>query len=151
STIQLRHLLESLAELMTKTLKSESAAFFVYSGEHSVISVGTEQYRKLPLKELRQLESFRAPVFAGDPMLDASTHRLLMSYRIAIMVPLWRDNETIGFLCLGEHRTSQYSHRDIRVLHTIAGELVIGIQNALSVQEVRDVNTHLQQRIDAAT
>src|SRR5690606_26533440 len=51
----------------------------------------------------------------------------------------------------GEHRTSRYSQRDLRVLETIAGELVIAIQNALSVQEVRDLNANLQQRIDSAT
>jgi signal transduction histidine kinase len=37
------------------------------------------------------------------------------------------------------------------VLRTIADELVIAIQNALSIQEVKDLNAHLEQRIDAAT
>jgi len=37
------------------------------------------------------------------------------------------------------------------VLETVADELVIAIQNARSVQEVRDLNTHLEQRINSAT
>lgn len=57
----------------------------------------------------------------------------------------------MGLLCFGEHKNSDYAKRDIRVMETITDELSIAIQNALSIQEVKDINATLQQRIDAAT
>lgn len=150
STVHLRQLLRQSAVLISNTLKSEKVAFFVY-GERSVISVGTEKYAKIPAKDLHQLEALQKPTFVDDPSLPQGLRRLLIGYRVSVVVPLRRDDDSIGFLCLGEHRTSQYTRRDLKVLKTIAGELVIGIQNALSVQEVRDLNATLQQRIDAAT
>ena len=66
-------------------------------------------------------------------------------------MPLLRDKSVVGMLCLGDHLTSTYTHRDVRVLETISDELVIAIQNALSVQAVTDLNENLQQRIDSAT
>jgi signal transduction histidine kinase len=66
-------------------------------------------------------------------------------------MPLRQGSKAIGFLCMGEHLNSGYSSRDIRVLQTIADELVIAIQNASSIQEVRELNTNLQQRVESAT
>lgn len=46
---------------------------------------------------------------------------------------------------------SSFTSRDIKLLRTISDELVIAIQNSLSVQEVKDINASLEQRIEAAT
>jgi len=76
---------------------------------------------------------------------------LLMSHKVAVLMPLMSADVVLGYLALGEQRSSGYTNRDIKVLGTISDELIIAIQNALSVQEVKDINIHLQQRIDAAT
>ena len=57
----------------------------------------------------------------------------------------------MGYLFLGEHMRSNYSARDIRVIRSLADELVIAIQNALSVEQIKELNAHLEQRVDAAT
>jgi signal transduction histidine kinase len=78
--------------------------------------------------------------------------RLLISHKVCLVLPLRRgEDEIIGYFLMGDHRSGSYTRRDIRVLETIADELVIAIQNALSVQEVKELNATLQQRIDEAT
>jgi signal transduction histidine kinase len=77
-------------------------------------------------------------------------YRLLTKHRIDLVIPLVRDG-TIGYLFLGSHKTSRYTSRDLKVLRTIADELVIAIENALSIEEVKEVNAaNLKHRIDSA-
>jgi signal transduction histidine kinase len=66
-------------------------------------------------------------------------------------LPLVKEDKIIGYLCLGDHLTSGYTNRDIRALYTISDELVIAIQNALAVHEIRELNATLQQKVNNAT
>jgi signal transduction histidine kinase len=61
------------------------------------------------------------------------------------------SGKALSYLFVGRRRSREYTQRDVRVLETIANELMIAIQNALSVQEVKDINATLQQRVNDAT
>jgi signal transduction histidine kinase len=76
---------------------------------------------------------------------------MLDSHHIALVLPMTKDNIIVGYLFLGDRLNSRYTHRDIQALLTIADELTITIQNALSVQEIRSLNESLQHRVDVAT
>lgn len=52
---------------------------------------------------------------------------------------------------MGEHLSGNYTKRDLNVLSTINNELIIAIQNAVSLHEVWELNATLQQRINVAT
>ena len=154
STTDLKRLLERISEQISLTLKSEQVFFALRTIDGRHVTAGTDHHAKLPAEDARALKTY----FFGGPKIiqastvkDASIRRLLNSHRIEVVMALSREGSIIGFLCLGEHRISAYSRRDLRVLETISDELVIAIQNALSVQEVKDVNAHLEQRIDSAT
>lgn len=150
STTDLKTLLRRVSVLIAKTLKSEQVSFFVYNGEH-LISSGTDKYRQLPLKDIHDLADSGEILRANDPDLNGHLRRVLLSHRLIIAKPIMRDGVAIGLLSLGHHLNSNYTHRDVRILNMISDELVIAIQNALSVQEVKDLNANLEQRIDAAT
>lgn len=77
--------------------------------------------------------------------------RMMVSHRVIIVLPLVRQGVKMGYLFLGDHKRSNYSSRDIRVVRSMADELVIAIQNALSVEQIKELNSHLEQRVDAAT
>lgn len=68
-----------------------------------------------------------------------------------MIMPLYRNATLAGYLCLGEHKSFTYSIRDVRAIQTIADELIIAAQNALAVDEVRQLNDTLEQRISSAT
>jgi len=151
STTDLRNLLKRISDMLSNTFKSEQVLFFVYTDEKGFISSGTDNHSKLPFHDAQELTEFTDIITLDSPNVSHVVRRMMISHKIALVMPLIRDQVLIGYVCLGEHRTSTYSRRDRRVLSTIADELVIAIQNALSVQEVKELNAHLEQRIDAAT
>lgn len=151
STTDLRMLLTRASETIARTFKAEQAFMFVYIGEGRFMTAGTEGHAKLPYADAEALKHLREIVVAADPEVDPAIRRLMASHKTALLMPLYRDNHMIGYVSLGDHRTSTYSRRDRRVLSTTANELVIAIQNALSLQEVKDLNLSLEQRISTAT
>lgn len=157
TSFDLKDLLHNAALEIGTTLKAEQAFFFVqYNHTHSVMA-GTQGYQHVTCDEWKQLgEAIHGneAIVVTDMLSTNGRHSLrkvLQKHGIAILMRLSHEHQTLGYLALGEQRTGGYTNRDIKVLETIADELVIAIQNALSVQEVRDLNVNLQARINDAT
>lgn len=154
-TTNLRGLLERTAYEIGHTLKSEQTFFFVNTANGHYVSAGTENHKQLPKDDADQLVGINnkshGVIVASLREANDPIRRLMLSHRIELILPLIQADETIGYLCLGEHLTSGYTNRDMRVLSTISDELTIAIQNALAVQEIRELNATLQQRISNAT
>lgn len=158
SMADLRGLLRRVAEEIGYTLKADQAFFFVrYSNNMRYVSSGTLEHQLLTSRDVLEFDHYvrekEADVVIRELLVDdrPEVYRLLTRHNIAIAVPLFHKGDILGYIFLGDRRSSSYTNRDIRVLHAISSELIIAIQHALSVQEVKDLNTHLQQRIDAAT
>lgn len=151
STTDLRTLLKRVSAMLAVTFKSEQAFFFLYTKEKGFISSGTDEHNRLPYKDAEELRDLRDIITPDSTHVSRLVRRMLISHKIALVVPLHRDQAVIGYVCLGEHRASIYSSRDRQVLRRVADELTIAIQNALSVQEVKDLNENLQQRVESAT
>lgn len=156
ATTELRVLLTRASLLIAKTLKSSQAFFFVYYDDRH-ISAGTDKHSKLPLKDARWLDTVISSKAKGPIAIenlteaDRDLRRFMLSHDVSVILPLIREDAPVGYLCLGDNLLGSYTNRDIGVLGTIADELVIAVQNALSIQEVRELNATLQQRIDDAT
>lgn len=157
STNDLHSLLKKALEKIALTMKSTDASFVVYTGAERSDQIGMGQYSRISYKDVRWLDGFLSK---GDDepkvlrMLDEDEEllrRMMVSHRIAIILPLVRQGTKMGYLFLGEHKRSNYSARDIRVIRSLADELVIAIQNALSVEQIKELNAHLEQRVDTAT
>ena len=156
TTTDLRTLLKHAAGEIGATLKAKQAFFFVqYNHTHHMIA-GTAHHGSLPQEDVDTLNSYfkeNPPEVVAAEVLDADhpLRRLLVSHKIAVIMPLESGARILGYLALGEQQGSGYTDRDRKTLHTIANSLVIAIQNALSIKEVRDINEHLEQRVHAAT
>jgi signal transduction histidine kinase len=155
-TTDMRNLLERTAYEIGHTLKSEQAFFFINTADEHHISAGTPNHKQLPKADAVQLESAQdmknsSVIIASMLNTDDPVRRLMLSHRIELILPLIQSNAVIGYLCLGDHLTSGYTNRDIKALATISNELIIAIQNALAVEEIRELNATLQQRIANAT
>lgn len=158
STTDLRGLLERIATEIADTLKSDQVFFFLYQDGHAHhhLSSGTSRHSKLPIYDARQLDEFARDNDEGVFLTDTLSgypdiRRLLVSHKISVLVPLKSADKITGYLFLGERRSGNYTKRDLNVLATISSELLIAIQNALSLHEVKELNATLQQRIDVAT
>lgn len=154
-TTDLRGLLERTAAEIARTLKGEQAIFFINTVEDHFVAAGTPGHRHIPKVDVDQFTvavTGKTGVIVASLMEDNDPiKRMMISHRIELALPLVQDNKPIGYLFLGDHLTSNYTNRDIKVLNTISNELIIAIQNALAVQEIREFNITLQQRIANAT
>lgn len=157
STSQLHELLMRASAVIGETFKTEQVSFFIYQANGHPLSIGSKGHMKPTVTDMRTLDAHVAEggyqrLIATDelPARDA-IRRLLIGYRIVQAMPLMQRQHIVGYLLLGEKRSGMYTRQDIRVLKTISDELVIAIQNASSVEEIRSLNANLQQRIDAAT
>jgi signal transduction histidine kinase len=154
-TTDLRNLLEKAAFEIGRTLKSEQVFFFINTSDGHYVSAGTPNHIQLPKSDAAKIGEFSQKVHGLiiTSTLDVSDpiRRLMLSHRIEIILPLDQDNRIIGYLCLGDRLTSDYTNRDIKVVSAVSDELIIAIQNALAVHEIRELNVNLQQRIANAT
>lgn len=155
-TTDLRGLLERASVEIDETLKPEQVHFLIYKKDNRYTTAGTSGRRAITLSESHQIDNYVAA--NGDSiiiteLLDEAegVSQLLQRAGIALSIPLTRGGTVLGYLFLGERRSGDYTTRDIKTLNTITGELAIAVQNALSIQEVKDLNANLQQRIDDAT
>lgn len=154
STNDLRTLLGRTSRLIATTLKTSQAFFFVHLMEDRYMIAGTDRHSRVTPSEFDDVEAAaraRGSVLISQFDKTHPLHRMMVSHRIGLIVPLYKKDAVIGYLCLGRSKRAGYTSRDLRALRSISDELTIAIQNALSVDEVRKLNDTLEQRIDAAT
>lgn len=120
------------------------------------MSAGTEAHTKFAAQEAQllndRLHTSREQFFLEYKMDEHDPiRRLMVSHRLALILPIYYKKQLIGYVCVGKRSKGEYTRLDIAALETIDEELVIAIQNAQSVQEVRELNANLEQRVNAAT
>jgi len=158
-TTDLRDLLQGSANEIATTLKIDQAFFAVLKNDNGVISAGTDKHERMPHSDINKIDDYiqtngskniiKSLLESGDA--DVDLLRMMTSHKIEIIIPLMLSDKRIGYLCLGDKKSSNFNTRDINVLETASDELTVAIQNALAVEEIREFNTTLQQRIANAT
>jgi signal transduction histidine kinase len=136
--------------------------FIVYRDHHpnALVSMGID--KELDSDDLVALDVIIPRVSQGSVLLvdqlrtakshdEKKAYAVLSKRHIALILPLASPDEIIGYFMLGEHMTSMYSRQDMATLNATANELVIAVQNARSIQALRDLNTNLEKRINDAT
>ena len=155
STNDLRLLLERTSQLIAGTVRASQAFFFVNLLEEGhYMSAGTERHSRVTLSEFEGIHVYaghNAPAVISQFDKAHPLHRMMVSHRLGLVMPLHKGDTMIGYLCLGQPRGFGYTNRDLHALKSIADELTIAIQNALSVEEVRKLNGSLEQRVSSAT
>lgn len=156
TTNDLRSLLERSSQLIASTLGSKQVFIFTYVDGGHHMSAGTEAHTRFAPQEAKLLNERLAKT--GDPYFlgykledDDEIRRMMVSHRLELILPLYHKRKILGFVCIGKRQKGEYTGRDVALLETIDEELVIAIQNAQSVHEVRELNANLEQRITSAT
>ncbi|MDK2898860.1 MAG: hypothetical protein PWQ10_47 [Patescibacteria group bacterium] len=156
-TTNIGDLLKSSTNEIAETVKIEQVFFVVLRDEGGFISTGTSHHSRLPASDIKVLGNYTRN--NGNRLLDRRTlsdddnifRRLMISHKIELVLPLVISDKLIGYLCLGDKKSGRFTSRDINVLKTASDELAIAIQNALAVQEIRELNETLQQKVSNAT
>lgn len=158
-TTDLVSLLRNSANEIARTIKLEQAYFVVVHKDNGLITAGTNHHSRLPNNDIARINEYLIDDsnpsvkqgFLSANIVSSEIRRLMVSHKTEIILPLVASECLVGYLCLGYKMSTKFTSRDIYVLKTIADELTIAIQNALAVQEIRDLNDSLQQRIANAT
>ena len=87
---------------------------------------------------------------------EETLKHLLTKNDIAVLAQLGdgsqKSEKEMGHIILGPKKSGNpYSNQDVRIIETIANELVIAIQNALQFEEIQQFNITLQQKVEEAT
>jgi signal transduction histidine kinase len=87
---------------------------------------------------------------------ESGLSELLNVNDIAVVARLGNGSKTgekqLGHIMLGSKKSGNpFDKQDIRMIETIANELVIAIENALHFEEIQQFNVTLQQKVDEAT
>lgn len=154
STNDLRTLLERVGSVIAASLNTHQAFFLAHLPEGRYITAGTEHHAKVLPTEFLESEGYyqeEQVIQVAELEVAHPLRRMMVSHRIGLIMPLYKNEEIVGYLCLGDARKISYTSRDLHALTIIADELAIAMQNALSVEEVRKLNDTLEQRIHFAT
>jgi len=165
TTLDLDQLLTRTTGLIGKELKSDFCiAVLMTPQSHMPRVVGTVK-KQFSHEDVAAAHTWitKHKKYHGRPVAtdfleaDESTlKRLLEKNDIAILVRLGGGSKTadkeLGHLMLGPKKSGNpYSEKDVRVIETIANELLIAIENALRFEEIQLFNKTLQGRIAHAT
>ena len=156
STVAIRDLLERMSQEIKTVSGATQVAFFVYKPGGHYVSAGTDGYLRPTVSDCHMLESYfyrtgKTSVRTRSLHDEAEVRRLLKSYRVDFVMPLIRGTQIIGFLFMGPKAHGAYTPYDIGMVFDIKTELAIAVQNAASLEAVKELNASLQQRIDSAT
>ena len=159
-TTDLRGLLEGSADEIASTLKIEQVFFVTLKQSGRLILAGTDKHSHIPHDDIDKIDDYIVSrgsssivknLLSPDNSIENDMSRLMTSHKVEIIVPLLLSDQRIGYLFLGDKKSSNFNTRDVSILEAASDELTIAIQNALAVQEIREFNETLQQRIANAT
>lgn len=160
STTNLTQLLRRTSREIEQTIKASFVSFVVFRNDGNDVMLGLGgdiTMHKADLEEIIRISEFGdETVLAVNQQLDegaagrGGSHKMIKLLRRQ-HVDLVLRLDDVGLVLIGNRKSSSYSQRDVRTLETIRDELIIAIQNARSVQDVRGLNKTLQLRVDQAT
>lgn len=159
STTSLRILLERAASHIEGAMKVSHSTFVVFRDGKEDTVVSSKSSAQLTKSDRQAITAYVSDKYEVqllqeiDKLAETDSDlknilKLLRRHGVAAILPL---SDKVGYVLLGEQKGSGFAARDVRALNAISDELLIAIQNVRSIQEVRDLNMNLQQRIDAAT
>lgn len=154
-------LLRRSSTMIAKTLGAKQACIAVFESD-KVITVGTKRRDQVAKADIdfikawsKSAENVDKNLIISQPVPETdeavAMSRLLRSYDAKMALLLRLSDGLRGVLFIGERLSGQYIARDFKVLESVADELAIAVQNALSLREVRLLNETLQHRINEAT
>ena len=80
----------------------------------------------------------RAIVHVRDHDADAELHRISLTVKSSVVVPLMRGNLPIGTLHMGSRERGGFSDSQVELLKTFADQAVIAIENARLFNETKE-------------
>ena len=170
STFDLRTVLDTLAESVTRLCEAKNSFIFLRKGDlyhvaarHGFSSQFHEYLEQNPRPPDRGSITGRTALEAkvihvsdvmADPEYTWGAAQQLGGYRTVLGVPLLRDGSPVGVIIVGRTVIQPFTEKQIELVTTFADQAVIAIENARLFDEVqartRDLSESLQQQTATA-
>lgn len=154
SSLELSALIQNALAILREHLHISQAVVYVldegkiYLRESSPKKSSNFHLEKQDLEKLHK--EYKLLVF--EELAEDNIKEIFRQHQIAIFLPLYVKQQTVGFLVLGEKSSGNiYYEQDLMVLQIFAPEFAIALQNAQSYEEIKDFNKTLQEEIKKAT
>ncbi len=151
----LRLLLRQASKYIASNLKADTVFFVI--PERGTFGVFGGKRTRIPAADVDIInqyyqEHYEFPsLLVADVIKADGVRKILGIHQVRMVLPLILQKQPIGYLFIGEHKSRGYTIRDVRVLESVANELAIAVQNSLSVEEIRELNESLKNKVDTAT
>lgn len=151
----LRLLLRQASKYIASNLKADTVFFVI--PERGTFGVFGGKRTRIPAVDVDIInqyyqEHYEFPsLLVADVIKADGVRKILGIHQVRMVLPLILQKQPIGYLFIGEHKSRGYTIRDVRVLESVANELAIAVQNSLSVEEIRELNESLKNKVDTAT
>ena len=158
SNFDVRSLIKEASDYIKRNLKVGFVEFYIHGDilnshfkrnhlldEDYIDILNKFLYKK---KDLVNLEA--------NELIEVSNTNFVLSDEISLLVPLvsYFDGKKnyLGFYLLSQKVSGQtYNSRDLRLIGSVTDVLIIAMQNLLHYEEIRQLNSSLQDKINAAT
>lgn len=158
NTNELEELLNSVARIISETLKLDFCDFYLEAKASIEFHVAGTKPKLFAESSWAEFEkSFDArqqkTYFIDDSIeSDDGMRRMMRLLSVDGIIGMTANQQDVGYLIVGAKRNGDiFSTKDIQLLEIIADEVAIAVQNALRFEEISQFNTTLQKKIEDAT
>lgn len=173
SYLEMPKLVDIIIDVLMKTMRLSRVAVLIndFQNKHYKIqkTIGFDEYngislvkdnflttylevhpQTIALDELKSLIEETPDLNEKDRLGQLYDH--MIHIEAALIIPVVNTKRVISLLVLGNKLSGDpYSVQDIDLLHTIASQASIAIENARLYKEVADLNQNLQIKVEGAT
>ncbi len=152
----LDELLSQIGSDISESIKASSFSFYLFD-RGFVGKTSNSRFARYDLSKIPEVSTVRKNVIIIDNLkysrnrVDREVHDYMSKCNIEIIVRLNHYDTEIGYLLLGKKMVDTYSTEDVDVLKILSNDIAIAIVNIYSLEEVRDMNTHLEHLVNDAT
>lgn len=165
STLQAYQIYENISQSLLSAFHAKRIVFYLYSEKHSTFEVCHQRGLARPYSHAFKTNAFinkyllslnRASVVddfrSQNKVLVDPLVKSLKKVNMEAVVPMNIKDKIIGLIALGEKETKEpYSSVDLRTLTIVGNQAAIGINNAISYEEIKNFSKKLEREITAAT
>ena len=157
STVDIKQLSQHATHILQEAIKSQYVIIILPPDSANgkgrfIVRGGKGSYKEDGLYEI--LSEYPEKLIVQDEIYSErkKLSEKMQSVNCAVAARLETHDSFIGYILFGiKNNGKAYTHQDIELIRITTDELALGIQNALSVQEVKDINDTLKDRIEEAT
>lgn len=156
STNNVHELSQKVSKFLVDNMRAERVCIYLDHGDEPIFEGNGN---KKGMKQVGE-DIYNAVVESGDVATCAVSQYqakpaladIMKKHSLGLVLAMAHGDALVGVIYLGEKRNgNDYVKRDMTTLTTVSNELIIAIENALSVEEIQELNDTLQDRINIAT